>query len=299
MWAGLSHAALLQVPRRPLRRAVIRAIFGQWPGLAAGPQPGLHAIDGALAAVGSSLSAGFGEFATQYAARGPVPTATVATGGAQTLAPVTMAVDHLAARYVRYTAVANGTCRPAVLHLAVTVPAGESAAPSFWSAADGRVVTLQGAGPVSADIDWNTCGARGTLVLPNASWTADALPFTVNASLTSTAPPPPNVAPHLRILSVSGWPSTAGRLSVLLRCQTRLTGGCHGAVQLRARVARRTRTLVSRTWVAPTSAAVPLRLQLDRRARRLARAARTLRLDVVARDAGPKPASAHRHLRRP
>jgi hypothetical protein len=135
----------------------------------------------------------------------PTTTATVPTGTASgPLATQTVAVNHLAARYLAFTRGTDGStgpCYAATLNLEVTLPAGVGARPFFrWSAPDSPAIPLAVSGTTaSLSLPWDTCtwSEHGVLVLQNPSTSVDAAFFTVRGTLAvdktrlATATPPP------------------------------------------------------------------------------------------------------------
>ncbi|MDE3024946.1 MAG: hypothetical protein KGI93_05185, partial [Acidobacteriota bacterium] len=123
-----------------------------------------------------------------------------------TLTPVTVSVDHLAARYVTFTrgdGNSSHPCYAATLSISVAMPAGTSSQPYFfWDASGSTPQALSVSGnTASITVPWDTCfwgSSVGWLSLPNASTTIDAASFTVSSSITvdqstpatAAAPPP-------------------------------------------------------------------------------------------------------------
>jgi hypothetical protein len=280
---------------------VIRAIFTQWRYVPGGPPPAASAINAALVAAGSSLARAFGEFSAAYAAARPKPVGTITIGTQAAPAPVRIPVNHLAAKHLALKAGGAAPCPSTTLTITTRVPSGAAAVPSVVVPGGGPPVMLHGAPFASAQIPWNTCTGRATLVLPNASATADNLAFDVTAKVAGTPVPPTpaaTAAPQLQAAG-SAWPSPAGRFTVSVRCRATRAGGCSGTVALVARVKGRLTALASQRWTAPTNAAVSVRLQLGDRERRIVAAARQIRLDVVARDRGTRSTTVRRVLSHP
>jgi hypothetical protein len=135
----------------------------------------------------------------------PTATSTTPTGTVTGALPVqTVAVNHLAARYLAFTrgiAGGSGPCYAATLNLTVSFPSGLGARPFFrWSAPESPAIPLSLAGSTATlSVPWDTCTweERGVLVVQNPSTSADAALFTVSGSLTvdrsrlATATPPP------------------------------------------------------------------------------------------------------------
>lgn len=178
-------------------------------------QTGASLLSGTLAAKGTSLSAVFDDYALAHLAGGyqatalkgiaPATYSTTPTGNASGALPVQrVAVNHLAARYLKFTrgGAVDGPCYTATLSLTVGLPAGLGAKPAFYSKSLGTspvALTVSGS-TASATVPWDTCtgGSPGYLSLPNASTTLDAQTFTVSGSLsvdlstiTPVGPPAP------------------------------------------------------------------------------------------------------------
>jgi hypothetical protein len=140
--------------------------------------------------------------------KGVVPPvhATIPTGletGA--LATHTVAVNHLAARYLAFqrgTGSSTGPCYAATLTINVTMPFALGARPYFrWTGTGGTAIPLEVSGSMaSVSVPWDTCSWPdvGLLSLPNPSITVDAAVFEVTGSIvvdtltpvTATPPPP-------------------------------------------------------------------------------------------------------------
>lgn len=168
-----------------------------------------------LLAKSTTLSAVFDDYVLTHliggyqtaALKGMVPTtySTTPTGSASGALPVQrVAVNHLAARYLKFTRgdASDSGCHPATLSLTVGLPDNLGAKPAFYSSSLGSSpipLTISG-GTASLTVPWDTCTARsaGYLSLPNASMTSDAETFTVSGSLSvdlSAVPPAGPPAP--------------------------------------------------------------------------------------------------------
>jgi hypothetical protein len=172
-------------------------------------------LAGTLAAKGTSLSAVFDDYVLTHLAGGyqttalkempPTTYSSTVTGNFSGALPIQrVAVNHLAARYLKFTrgGTAEGPCYAAKLSLTVGLPAGLSAKPAFFSKSLGSssvALAINGT-TASATIPWDTCtgGAAGYLSLPNSSLATDAQTFTVSGTLTvdlstitPVGPPPP------------------------------------------------------------------------------------------------------------
>ena len=135
----------------------------------------------------------------------PTPHVTIPSGTESgTLATQSLAVNHLAARYVAFergTAGASGPCYAATLTVNVGLPAGVNARPYFlWTGAGGAPIPLAVSGSnATLSVPWDTCSWSnvGLLSLPNPSLSMDAALFNVSGSIavdkktivTSTPPP--------------------------------------------------------------------------------------------------------------
>jgi hypothetical protein len=179
-------------------------------------QSATAALQGAIGASGGTLADVYNDWAVQQVSGGygidtldaltPATAATVATGVATTkLAPVTVSVDHLATRYVKFTrgdGAADHACYAATLTLSVTIAAGVTSRPFFyWRQKGNAPVPLAVNGSTAtASLPWDTCfwgSTAGYLILPNDTTAVDAADFVVSSSLTvdpntpasATAPP--------------------------------------------------------------------------------------------------------------
>lgn len=114
-----------------------------------------------------------------------------------------VSVNHLAARYLKFTrgGSSTGPCYAATLSLTVALPAGTGARPFFYSSSVGSAavpLTING-NTASLTVPWDTCtgGADGYLSLPNPSLASNSQVFTVSGTLSvdtstpATATPPP------------------------------------------------------------------------------------------------------------
>jgi hypothetical protein len=171
----------------------------------------ISSLNQALAAHGSSLSAAFDQFAIatlwgDFTAPGiqgvrtdsptmPILTVPSASG---VLPDQTASVDHLAVRYISYRSSETPKfCAPGTLQLQITSPPGAAAAPAV-SLNGGAPLTLSIAGAVaSVSAPWSTCGSEAIVALPNESTTVDGEAFTVHASVSVAAVPPPVI--HFKI----------------------------------------------------------------------------------------------------
>lgn len=176
----------------------------------------IQAIQAALADLGTDLSTAFLDF-TQRAVSGafalpnlkdatPAASAALFTGSAGgAVAPASLTVDHLAARYVLVrsgdASGAGAPCHGATLQLTVSWGGGAVSRPvlaEYGGAA--TPLTISGS-QASVAVPWTTCpGKRAKLSLPNGALGAagDGSPFTVASSLSITparAPAPPTQAP--------------------------------------------------------------------------------------------------------
>jgi hypothetical protein len=132
--------------------------------------------------------------------------ATIPTGlESGALASQSIAVNHLAARYVAFqrgTGMSSGPCYAATLTLNVALPPSIGARPYFqWTGAGSAAIPLAINGSnASLSVPWDTCSWPnvGLLALPNPTMTVDAATFTVTGSITvdkktpvTATPPPP------------------------------------------------------------------------------------------------------------
>jgi hypothetical protein len=157
-------------------------------------------------AYGSTISTGTLASLNAKTAKGA---ATVTSGP---ITPVTVSVNHLAARFVAIrhgnASLPDGPCYKATLSLNVALPAGVAAQPYFWWSQknlDGtkppaQRLTVTGS-TASITLPWDTCdwaSSLGYLALPNPTTSSDAKDFAVTGTLTvdkaaqATATPPPD-----------------------------------------------------------------------------------------------------------
>jgi hypothetical protein len=108
----------------------------------------------------------------------PKTQATIVVGSSKgKISPVTLAVNHLAVRYVDLAHgldTDTGPCFSALLYLQVDLPAGVATTPYYSANVKGSVpqaFTVSGNTATLKDIPWNTCGAspRAYVSLPNES----------------------------------------------------------------------------------------------------------------------------------
>ena len=161
------------------------------------------ALAAAIAARGSTLADVYGDWAvTQMDGGYGIPTldvlvpkvsATVSTGATSgALSNVTLSVDHLATRYVKFTRGDNAgdhPCFAASLTVTVTIPSGVTSRPYFyWNGKGSAPLALAVSGSTAtATVPWDTClwsANAAYLALPNATTTADAADFLVKSTLT-------------------------------------------------------------------------------------------------------------------
>jgi hypothetical protein len=128
----------------------------------------------------------------------PKTQATVVVGSSNgDISPVTLAVNHLAVRYVDFAHgldTDTGPCFSASLDLKVALPAGVATTPYYSANVKGSVpqaFTVSGNTATLNDIPWNTCGAspRAYVSLPNESNDVappalDGREFTVSGTVT-------------------------------------------------------------------------------------------------------------------
>lgn len=166
------------------------------------------ALAAAVAARGGSLSDVYNDWAVEQM-RGtygiaaldsiaPTATATIQTGIASTdWKSLDVNVDHLAARYVKFTrgdGASDHPCYVATLSLRVTVPAGVTSVPTFFWAANGSQPFSLTSGAVTQVTTWDTCtwSTAGYLALPNDTYAPAAMDtqdFRIDYKLDVTAIP--------------------------------------------------------------------------------------------------------------
>jgi hypothetical protein len=173
--------------------------------------PGISDVADVLAAKSTTLTSVFNDWAVanltgNYTAPGlkgllpPTISSTFTGPATTTLPPQTIAVNHLAARYVEFKrgdGTSQSACYAATLHLDVTLPAAltTTSHPYFHWYKDAAAAPLAvSGGKASITVPWDTCAwaAGGFLVLPNPSTTADAQSFTVSGTMTVDKTHPAN-----------------------------------------------------------------------------------------------------------
>ncbi len=183
------------------------AVRGVWEELDANDpvgNGGIAALQDYLSARGTSLTDFFNDFAGAVAKgdlsapslKGKSPTlyATIQTGAAATTLPAkTVAVNHLAARFVGIAPGTSkaGVCHPATLTVTVDVPAGTSAKPKWYFTGPGGGLTdfsISGSKGTYGTA-WDTCTwgdeRVGIVSLPNASTSVNGAEFKVTATLSA------------------------------------------------------------------------------------------------------------------
>ena len=238
--------------------SVIREIFER-AGASTESRPGMNAVESALAAHGSTVSRAFadytvatmnGAFSQPWLASQPVRAQQSLYTGTQTsdLGTQTINVDHLSSRFVELwpgDLLGSATsCRPAVLHLRVSLPAGTGATPFFFAQGitpEPRALTVAGAA-ATIDVPWTTCASRsrGLLSLPNASRMVDHAVFEIAVSVTvegSSEPAPApapvspgpasttNGVPAIEVAGSARVAASAGRTIVVVLTLTSSTEG--------------------------------------------------------------------------
>ena len=207
---------------------VVKDVFARGASLADPAQTGATLLDSTLATKGTTLSNVFGDYALAALTGGvdapgltgtaPATYESVSTGDVSAaLAVQKIAVNHLAARYVKFKrgAAAAIACHNATLSLTVALPSGSAARPAFYSKSLGSsAVPLSISGSTATlVVPWDTCfgGYDGYLVLPNPSLTLDSQPFVVSGTLnvdlttlTTTVGPPAPIWTGLTVASPSG-----------------------------------------------------------------------------------------------
>jgi hypothetical protein len=185
----------------------VNAVRGVWEELDANDPAGnggVAALGDYLAGKGTTLPDVFNDFAGAVAAgnlsalslKGKLPTAhaTITAGAAATtLPPLTVAVNHLAARFVEIVpgSEKSGVCHPATLTVVVDVPSGTAAKPKwFFSGPAGTLASFSVAGSKATySAAWDTCKwkdeRRAIVTLPNASTMLNGAEFKVTATLSA------------------------------------------------------------------------------------------------------------------
>lgn len=200
--------------------AFIKDIFTQ---AAGAPTSATNALANALAAKGTTLADAYNAWATLRLTSGYSTAslqkiapdtygATTETGTKPgTLLTETVAVNHLATRYLEFErgdGTTTGACYYATLSVTVAMPAGTLSQPTFfWNGSGSTPVPLSINGSTaSANLPWDTCtwaGVAGFLSLPNASTAVDGASFVVTASMTVDTTDPVTVSPPPDPVSVS------------------------------------------------------------------------------------------------
>ena len=192
----------------------VKDVFAKGATLADPLQTGISLVSQTLVSKGTTLGDVFTDYTAanvasnyQVTALKGLPPATYSatpTGTISGALPVQrVAVNHLAARYLKFTrgGSSTGPCYAATLSLTVALPAGTGARPFFYSSSVGSAavpLTING-NTASLTVPWDTCtgGADGYLSLPNPSLASNSQVFTVSGTLSvdtstpATATPPP------------------------------------------------------------------------------------------------------------
>jgi hypothetical protein len=182
----------------------VREVWEKVESRATGAPDGLGALQDYLTGKGTTLTAFFNDFAGTVAKgdlsasslKGKPPTlaGTITTGAAATtLAPVKVAVNHLAAKFV---AIVPGTgkteaCHPATLTVTVDVPAGVGSVPKWAYTGPGGGLTAFTVFGTQATYStaWDTCTwkdeRRGLVSLPHPGTSGDGKEFKVTATISA------------------------------------------------------------------------------------------------------------------
>jgi len=218
--AGYSRWPFFEYLSEKYGVAFIKDIFTQ---AAGAPTSATNALANVLAAKGTTLADAYNAWATLRLTSGYTTAslqkiapdtygATTVTGTKPgTLLTETVAVNHLATRYLEFQrgdGTTTGACYYATLSLTVAVPSGTLSQPTFfWNGSGSTPVPLSINGSTaSANLPWDTCtwaGVNGFLSLPNASTSVDAASFVVTASMTVDTTQPVTVSPPPDPVSVS------------------------------------------------------------------------------------------------
>jgi hypothetical protein len=184
------------------------------------PFTGTHSLSNVLQAHSATLGKFFEDYTSArltgnftYAALAgvlPQTQGSIVVGSSSgAISPVTLAVNHLAVRYVDLAHGADsdtGPCYVASLALKVTLPAGVASTPYYYAATEGAVAqafTVSGA-TASLSVPWNTCAGspHAYVSLPNESNDVsppalDGREFTVSGtvSVDKTKPASASAAP--------------------------------------------------------------------------------------------------------
>jgi hypothetical protein len=196
---------------------VVKELWQQVQAVSSSAYDGDDAIRDVLAGKGASLTDVFGDYTVAMltgsfqtpllAGKAPVVHATGLTGSENgSLAPLRVAVNRLAVRFVQLRAPSPDTslCYAATLTLTVTLPAGVTSRPHVFATGTRTLTALSVNGTTAtASIPWDTCSSEAPayVSLPNTSQTLDGRMFVVNASVTvdktkivSPKTPPPGAA---------------------------------------------------------------------------------------------------------
>lgn len=220
----------------------------------------LQALADVLATHGSSLADAMNGYA--FAANAgqitrpgvlpnlPDPFQSVAPGPEIQYVPLPVTVDHLALERVAFAGAGTAEDRPcasATLRLQVDLPADAASQPAFavYPASGEPPATATyplaiSGSSASADIPWQTCSAyTGSLVLPNASSTADDQTFTVHFAVEQPVPSRPKLrakrSQDVDKLYVVVTSDTAATLNG--QASVKLPGGSVESKRARAKVA--------------------------------------------------------------
>jgi hypothetical protein len=196
---GYARWAFFQLLANKYGNSFLQSVFAN----GAGGQSAVDALTNAIAAEGGSLADAFTDYSVALMTGNfgvpalssvrPSAFANVIGGTTtETLAPVSVPVNHLSTRYVTFQrgdGDGSHPCYAATLSITVTVPSGTASRPYFfWDDAKSTPVSLSINGnTATTTVPWDTCAwgtRRGWLSLPNASTTVDAAAFTVASSVT-------------------------------------------------------------------------------------------------------------------
>jgi hypothetical protein len=174
--------------------ATVLATFQRLAALNPGLDPGasLHAIDDALRARGSSLSAAFAEAVTDDAglalARRAIPGTSLFLGPpGSRRGSASGSIDHLSARLVVVGPRAGTPCGAAILRFAVNVGPGIPTQPAVLRAGATQLLSGTSAGAMG-DLSLPLGCATAIVVVPNLSTAADQQPYVVRAARTLPTP---------------------------------------------------------------------------------------------------------------
>lgn len=199
--AGFARWAFFEMLATKYGNDFLKGVFAN----DAANQPSTTALSNWLASKGTTLAATYTDFVNRFmsgtigpaalASLRPPSYVSVATGATAVSAPKIVAfvpANHLAARYVTFKrgdGDGSHACYAATLTVKMSIPAGTSSQPYFYSNAPGsapQALTISGS-DASITVPWDTCdwgSVSGWVSVPNASTSVDGAGFTISYTMT-------------------------------------------------------------------------------------------------------------------